>query len=388
MFDVATGISRLGIRDIPSSRQHLASIQYLRAIAAGMVVYHHARDRLPAFSEALPSPIGQAGVDLFFVISGFIMVMTTGSRSVSPGTFMLRRVIRIAPTYWIYTTLLALFILAFPSAFKLEVTPAHYLYSMLFIPHVSPQNQVAPLLLPGWTLNYEMFFYSAFGVSLFAAAANRVAVVTLMLTGLIVAGWLYPPSGPVGLTYTSPLMLEFVFGAVIGHVYSSGHLGRLGAAAGWSMMMAGAAMAVIATAFILPVRPLFDFGDAAIRVATYGVAGALVVTGALAWETSARTTSQSLPQRFLGLVGDASYALYLTHLVSLGLLRSIWLKLDMGTDGWFWTLLFVGVGLVTSIAMAVPAYLLLERPLTRFAQKAAPKAVSEWIYSFRSHGLR
>src|SRR6266567_3039596 len=178
------------------STEHISSIQYLRAVAATMVVYHHARDRLPGFSEAFPSPIGQAGVDLFFVISGFIMVVTTWSKPVSPGVFMLRRVIRIAPTYWIYTTLLAFFILVFPSVLKLEVTPAHYLYSLLFIPHVSPlDNSVSPLLQLGWTLNYEMFFYCVFAVTLITSAAYRVVVVTLMLTGLIVAGWLFPPSG-------------------------------------------------------------------------------------------------------------------------------------------------------------------------------------------------
>lgn len=334
-----------------------------------MVVYHHARDRLPEFTEALPSPIGQAGVDLFFVISGFIMVVTTWSKPTSPGAFMLRRLIRIAPTYWIYTTLLALVIVVFPSVLKLNVTPGHYLYSLLFIPHVSPHDQVAPLLQPGWTLNYEMFFYFVFAVGLTSPTSYRVVIVTLMLASLIVAGWLFPPSDPVLLTYTSPLMLEFIFGAVIGHVYSRRRLDRLGGAAGWSMMAAGAAMAVIATAFILPTRPLFDFGDATIRVTTYGVAGALVVTGALAWETAARRTKPSRPLQFLGLVGDASYSLYLTHLVSIGLLRIVWIKLGMGTEGLPWALAFVASAFVVSIALALPAYALLEQPLTRAAQK-------------------
>ena len=169
-------------------------------------------------------------------------------------------------------------------------------------------------------------------------------------------------------------MLEFVFGAVIGHVYAKGHLDRLGAAVGWSLMAVGAAVAVLATAFILPVHPLFDFGDAAIRVTTYGVAGSLVVTGALAWEAARGWAMPSLIQRFWTLVGDASYSLYLTHLITLGLLRGIWLNLGLGTVGWLHTLLFVGTGLVASIALSLPAYLLLEQPLTRTAQKM----VREW----------
>jgi exopolysaccharide production protein ExoZ len=336
-----------------------------------MVVYHHARDRLPEFIAVLPSPIGQAGVDLFFVISGFIMVVTTWSRPTSAGAFMLRRAIRIAPTYWIYTTLLALFVLLFPSVLKLTVTPGHYLWSMLFIPHMSPFDQVAPLLQPGWTLNYEMFFYCVFAVALAASsAANRVMAVTAMLVCLIAVGWLFPPSDPVLLTYTSPLMLEFVFGAVIGHVYSTGRLDRLGGAAGWTMMTAGVTWAVVATAFILPTQPLFDFGDATIRVTTYGIAGALVVTGALAWETRGRETKPSRLLQFLGLLGDASYSLYLTHLVSIGLLRIAWTKLGLGTEGLLWTLAFVAGAFATSFALALAAYKLLEEPLTRAAQGA------------------
>ncbi len=369
MSSAAAGLFRQYAPDSPSPRHHLWSIQYLRAIAASMVVYHHARDRLPEFTAALPSPIGQAGVDLFFVISGFIMVVTTWSRPTGPGAFMLRRAIRIVPAYWIYTTLLAFVIVAFPSALRLTVTPEHYPYSRLFIPHMSPFNQVAPLLQPGWTLNYEMFFYLAFAVALTSSAAYRVMVVMLMLGGLIVAGWLFPPSDPALLTYTSPLMLEFVFGAVIGHLYAMGQLERLGTAAGWSMMAAGAALAAIATAFILPTRPLFDFDDATIRVTTYGVAGALVVTGALAWETAAPMTRPSRPMQFLGLVGDASYSLYLTHLIAIGLLRVVWTKLSLGTEGLPWALAFVAGSFVTSIALAVPAYRLLEQPLTRAAQR-------------------
>lgn len=72
----------------------LLSIQYLRGVAAMMVVYHHARDRIPSFAEALPSSIGQAGVHLFFVISGFIMIVTTWSTPPSPGLFLMRRLIR------------------------------------------------------------------------------------------------------------------------------------------------------------------------------------------------------------------------------------------------------------------------------------------------------
>jgi exopolysaccharide production protein ExoZ len=145
----------------------LNSIQYLRAVAAVMVPYHHARARLPGIYEVLPNPLGGAGVDLFFVISGFIMVITTAGRGSRPGDFMLRRIARIVPSYWFYTTALALFIVAMPGVLNLSVTLPHYLESIFFVPHVSRDNQLSfctgerslqPLLQPGWTLNFEMFF--------------------------------------------------------------------------------------------------------------------------------------------------------------------------------------------------------------------------------------
>jgi exopolysaccharide production protein ExoZ len=349
--------------------KHLPSIQCLRAIAAIMVVYHHARDRLPRFSEAFPSPIGQAGVDLFFVISGFIMVATTWSRPVRPSAFLLRRVTRIVPVYWFYTTILAVFVLAFPTAFELKITFPHYVLSLLFIPHANPVDQsISPLLQPGWTLEYEMFFYVVFAITLLSLSACRVLVATLALIGLVVTGLVFKPTGLVLLSYTSPLMLEFGLGIVIGYLHCINALDGLSSAIGWCIMV-GAAFAVAATAFILPSRPLFDFGDAPIRVSTYGLAATFVVIGALvvgSKRRSARTSRALVP---LMLVGDASYSLYLTHLFSLDMLRSGWIKLGFGTEGKDWTFLFVATALFASIGIGVWAYFLLERPMMRATQR-------------------
>lgn len=141
----------------------IRSLQILRGIAALLVVFYHARlvFDIPhdSWFYAL-SGIGYAGVNLFFIISGFIMCYTTDRRT-GPLKFMGRRLVRIAPLYWL--------ILLFHAGFHSLTDPQTYL-SMLFIP-LSVQSP--PFLgfaawTVGWTLNYEMFFYPVFALSLLA----------------------------------------------------------------------------------------------------------------------------------------------------------------------------------------------------------------------------
>ncbi len=115
-------------------------------------------------------PGGFAGVDVFFVISGFIM-WSISARESRPAAFMVNRIVRITPLYWLATGVMIFGALAglFP---RVVLTPDHIVNSLLFIPHVSPSNhQVWPLLVQGWTLNYEMFFYALFALTLFAPRA-------------------------------------------------------------------------------------------------------------------------------------------------------------------------------------------------------------------------
>ena len=335
-----------------------------------LVVYHHARDRLPGFSEALPSPFGEAGVDLFFVISGFIMVITTSAPPVRPRTFMLRRIARIVPSYWFYTTLLAGFVVLGPAVLNIQVTLPHYIDSLLFIPQSDPVGSLLmPLLQPGWTLNFEMFFYAIFAMTLFAsAAAHRVSILVLTLTALVAAGWILEPSGPLLDTYTSPLLLEFAFGAIIGQLYATGGLERFARPVGWQMIFAGVAICALGATYIVP-QPMLDFQTEPLRVATYGLGGALVVVGALSLESRGTHAKPRPLLRWLQLLGDASYALYLTHLFPIAVVRIVWVKSGMGTEGLSWTIAFLAVALPTAAAVGILTYWLLERPLTRAAQR-------------------
>ena len=120
------GIDKL----VPRGKQVL-SIQYFRAAAALMVVAHHGHQKLPWLIERYPYKLGEAGVDIFFVISGFVMVYITNNSRVGCFDFLRDRVTRIVPLYWLATMTLAALVIVRPSAINdsSELTVRHLLLS-------------------------------------------------------------------------------------------------------------------------------------------------------------------------------------------------------------------------------------------------------------------
>ena len=153
------------------------TLQYLRALAALAVVALHGANRV---ADALPAALasvlalGHAGVDLFFVISGFIMWSIARDAAISPATFLARRIIRVAPPYWIATLVWVGLVSAIGYDW-ITVTAEHTFLSLGFVPHFSPTfwDRVWPVVMPDWTLNYEMFFYLVFAGTLLAGRHLR-----------------------------------------------------------------------------------------------------------------------------------------------------------------------------------------------------------------------
>ena len=168
-----------------STSQRLHALQALRAYAAAMVVFVHAISTYfskvdSTSSDTLQLHLGELGVKLFFCISGFIIFSST--KDLLPGfsstaIFLKRRFIRVAPLYWLATIIYAI---------KLSLQGAHpsvteFLYSLFFIPYIADNDLMRPVLGQGWSLNYEMFFYCLFGVSLFFQARWRILFMSLIL---------------------------------------------------------------------------------------------------------------------------------------------------------------------------------------------------------------
>ena len=164
----------------------LVSIQALRALAALAVTTYHALQWADGGFD-----VGRAGVDVFFVISGFIMWHVTAGRDMAPADFLWRRLTRVAPLYWLSTLGVLAVALVWP-AFLPEVRPgwAHLALSLAFIPHLDPKGLPFPTLPPGWTLNYEAVFYLIFAAALAGPRAWRGRVVVGALTAVTAFGFL------------------------------------------------------------------------------------------------------------------------------------------------------------------------------------------------------
>jgi len=339
---------------VPS--QKLQSVQYLRAIAALMVAYLHLCEQIGSYSTLLtgPSWIGvprfDFGVDIFFVISGFIMVAT--SQRLGPRAFLWRRLIRIVPLYWIATLALVAAALLMPSLFK-ETDP-NFLdaaRSLLFIAfhNAAQHGQVFPLLVPGWTLNLEMCFYATFTITLFAwIRPYQIWVTGILFSIVLVVGLNLPNHDTLLSFYSQPRIFEFWIGMVIARVF-------VGTS---TSMPATVAYALIALGFVLRLPPL---PNVLVNTATYIAGPALCVIGAIYAER--RGAMPNLP--FLELLGDASYSIYLTHIFTDGVARTIWHRLPVGT-GPAAGIAFAVFSTVSVIGVALLSYRYIEKPTLRW----------------------
>src|SRR3954465_1750265 len=181
-----------------SRPQTVVAIQYLRAIAAGLIAFQHAMG-IPAFVH-YAAHFGTVGVDLFFVISGFIMWTTTEGSEHAPVHFCLAGILRVVPLYWIFTTIYVAAALLTPEGFYVvHLQAAHIIKSYLFVPATHPNlGLIAPVYTLGWTLNYEMFFYLLFGLCLFVRWPRaRFALLAGAFLLLVAGGLLTQPEGAI-----------------------------------------------------------------------------------------------------------------------------------------------------------------------------------------------
>jgi len=321
------------------------SIQYLRAIAALSVVIFHTLQ-----SSTYRFPVGAAGVDIFFVISGFIMASLISSNESDPTIFIVRRLARILPLYW-FCTLAAIIINNFKPGIFYEFDPSiqNLILSLLFIPHIGTTALGSPTLGQGWTLEYEMFFYFLCLLSLIFFNKNRLYMLTCIILTIVIFGILFNPSQKILSTYSSPLLCEFAFGIGLSMAWRARLLPNF-QPTGWILACLGVAVFVGETIGIIPL-----FG---VRALDWGIPAFMIVAGALMAENAGM-----MPISRLGLIlGDSSYALYLTH----GFVISpfLWKYSDKSVV----ERLIVCIAL--SVTLAIIIIFFVERPLYEFFRKA------------------
>jgi len=338
-------------------------IQALRAVAAVMVLIAHLTQHELRFLNAALSPLwtsaGVSGVDLFFVISGFVMVYVTrhmpaGSPYV--GRFLYARITRIYPPYWLATLGVLAGYVVFGSVLSREAGDLNLVTSGLLWP-----DQDLPILLVGWTMIHEMYFYLVFAALLLAPRRLLPVLLAAWLGLAAIAGLMVPSSGsPVFDLVTHPLTAEFVLGCGAGFLVVSGR--RTLAVP----VIAAGALCWIAVTASIAWTGHESMPEGWYRVLAYGLPATLMVYGAACLDWSFKAP------RALVALGDWSYALYLIHLPVIAALARFWSGAfpDGGPAS---SIGFLITGGALSLAGAAVMHHLFEKPVLALTRKAGDR---------------
>ncbi|WP_180146349.1 acyltransferase [Acinetobacter sp. YH12052] len=314
----------------------LNNIQVLRAFAAIIVVIFHIAIagesyKIPSEILGLTGSFGRSGVDIFFVISGFIMVYTQHNKSTSPVKFIKDRVIRIVPIYWFYSVLLLMLYLLIPSAFReFEPNKSFILSSFLFSSEWVFSKH--PLLYVGWTLEYEMLFYVVFSISLVFSELKYRFIIPVLFILLL----------PL-LKNIDFIIYEFLFGMLVAKLYLSGFLKSQG------FLVFGFGLALLYVFLLLP----YELH----RVLLFGLPAFFIVLSVLYLPI--------IKNKLLLHLGNASYSIYLIQVFTIPT------SYKFGTM----YLTFLDANVIAILALLVTlvggslSYICVERPITKFLKK-------------------
>ena len=334
-----------------AASSNLTSIQLLRAVAAMSVVFFH--------METVPQ-LGIFGVDIFFVISGFVMAMVT-SQDTTPGTFLLNRIIRIVPLYWILTTALAVVVLVEPTLImSTTFNLVNYLKSLFFIPYFKESGLLQPFLFVGWTLNYEMLFYACMTTGLLVSRRWHIQITVALLLLLYVI---------FGRFSENPLLSEFfgnlkIFEFVIGIAAYFSCSAKVVRRAPPGLLVAICIACLGGMSYLEVVAPNID------DLFRFGIPSFFLLVAAVQLEPHARTRAL----RWVATtIGDSSYAIYLSHAYVIALMLRVFLKQGEWLSSHYF--LAVLIALAGSAIVGRLIYLGIDKPMHRYLKKltASPR---------------
>lgn len=329
------------------------NIQMLRAIAAILVVMHHFLPHYTAMGGDIAiihtvSQWGFVGVDIFFVISGFIMAYTTLSkeRTLSNAkTFIKHRLFRIYLGYWPFWILMFVS-LSIANPLKLESLD---IVGSIFLLNADMFKLILPI---SWSLSYELYFYLLFTFSFFFTVKKLQIILPSFTLALVIVVLIvyFEPSLESSFFY-SPFLLEF-FSGVLLYLYRNYLMSY------WML-----ALSIVALLLAYGYGITYETKNGLYRVLSFGTASFFVVLLALILEYKGLFKASGK----IVLIGDASYTLYLSHLILIQLFYMVGLRaLFTGTNSWLpllgWLLL-----LFITLLFSTLYYQKIEKPIYKKA---------------------
>ena len=359
---VAPRRSGLSTEPAEASRHHYPTLQLLRGVAAlGVLLYHlgtYAAQRkyFGIAGMAVPFAFGHAGVEFFFVLSGFIIARVHLKDVNQPQrlpAFLARRALRIYPTYWLVFCLVYLGALATGNHSITLPQNARVLVESLALLPQDPAvvgGTGAPVIWVAWTLQYEMYFY--------VWAALAVAGWRWLLLGLVALGITLLSRGP-GPDFMVDFLTRSYIGLFLAGSVSAWLAGRiqLGRLAAQGLLAAG--LAVFAFAAAADIFHALD-GAATTTDWAYGPGAALIVFAAVKWEDAVRPAMLRVPV-FWQRLGDASYSIYLVHQPLIGFCFR--LVQGLGLSGLLAVAIAMALGLLAGLGAGLVIHLVFERPV-------------------------
>jgi exopolysaccharide production protein ExoZ len=372
-FQTCCAENRSGAR-LTAERDSFEGIQVLRFVAALMVVgmhsTHYAVERLHINATIFSN--GGAGVDIFFVISGFVMMISSQSQLARPDgwkEFMLRRLIRIVPLYWLLLSAKVVTLIWLPGALRdATIDPLAIVSSYLFLPSYNNEGEIAPILYVGWTLNFEMFFYALLAIAM-AFQFNAYKFIAGVFSLCCLLAVIRNPGWPALSFYGDTMVLEFGLGMLIARAHiermrlpavvsvSRSDIRSDNRSVSWSVSRSVSLPIGLIGLGCLGLLPVWESVPGLSRPIVWGVPAALIVLGVALINP---TIKGRVPRVWLFL-GSASYALYLIHPLVAPLAPSLLMRLGLPYVG-----VSVALSIVVSVLAAACVYQWVERPTSDY----------------------
>jgi len=332
-------------------KKKLDSIQVLRGIAAVAVVLFHLMAVEKKYSlgfKVLPDffRIGQSGVDLFFVISGFIMALITydNNKKTKSVNFLLKRICRIFPVYWFYTFITLCIFLAVPAWVNSSQGNNFNLLASVFL---FPAKTL-PLVMVGWSLVFEFYFYIVFSLLLLFSKKIKYIIIAVWALLLIIANIFYEPNHYLIAFFLSPYPLEFIFGIFCCEAFKRTRKGL----PLWLLISS----IIICLVLIFVCYQKF-YGQLLIQSICFG----LLYSSLLYSVVSLETFYNVLFPKILTRIGDSSYSIYLSHVLIISAAGRFFGKFFLSQSSIILGLLFFIITIALVIIYSFLSYQIIEK---------------------------